>query len=61
MHSRRPVPIAGPIGRIVAAVIAARHAREMEGARQVAARRAPKSRPAEPLSAHAPLSPRRMP
>jgi hypothetical protein len=41
MRDRAPVAIAVPVGRIVAAVIAARHAREMEkGARQVAARRA---------------------
>lgn len=54
MHSRRPVPIAGPIGRIVAAVIAARHAREMEGARQVAARRARVTQSEKSASFHDP-------
>ena len=56
----KPCPISEPIARIVAAVIAARHAVEIKGARRVAARRARVTRSAEP-SAHAPLSLRSMP
>jgi hypothetical protein len=57
-----PIPIAEPIGRIVASVIAKRHAAVMQkGARQVAARRARTFKTAEPVPAfHAPLSPERM-
>lgn len=56
MRVFRPIPIAEPIGRIVASVIAARHAREMKGARQVAARRARYSKTAEPVVLHDPQS-----
>jgi len=58
MPEQRPQALRDVIARVVAGVIAARHAVEMEtkGARRVAARRARQSRPSEVPSVHAPLS-----
>ena len=51
MREARPLPVSLIIGRVIAGVIAARHAREMEGAQPVAAGRALVTENAEPLHA----------